>query len=558
MALGAVLAASRKGLQAGASQAQRRLLVTLEIPSRDRAHPWFLQWMGAQAKAQAMRNAGLLPNRKESFREFLGLTRASKEASAENGGQAANVEDPLQSAHGRASPVRIYSHDLSVETTQTDDKKTSSQMMQSGQGSSGDSKSREARFAFVPGPGTHFFRYKGTWMRLRRERNERVVDLKTGAPWETVSLTTLRSHQHLFTELLAEARQLALTSNEGTTTIFTAWGTDWRPFGLPRRARDIGSVVLAGDKRAKLESDVKRFMTRGWWYAERGIPYRRGYLLHGSPGSGKSSFIYALAGALDMSICLLNLSDRGLTDDKLNYLLSNAPERSILLLEDVDSAFLGRQRAREADGYQANVTFSGLLNSLDGVASSESRIVFMTTNHVERLDPALIRPGRVDYIEELGDAEYDQVIKLFMRFYGRPLSTAANVAARVDGKDTAEQASNTSSKSLQYWAVELADAINAESVRRRRMLGLDDEGRMPSAAATTSSEQDVSMRQEEPPLDADQQARRRASRILRLLPAARGGVSMAELQGLFIQFPDDGPAAVEAFKGMSHEAAKVT
>ena len=73
--------------------------------------------------------------------------------------------------------------------------------------------------------------------------------------------------------------------------------------------------------------------------ATTGIPYRRGYLLHGPPGSGKSSFIQALAGSLNYDICLLNLSERGLADDKLIHLLSNAPERSIVLIEDIDAAF---------------------------------------------------------------------------------------------------------------------------------------------------------------------------------------------------------------------------
>lgn len=92
-----------------------------------------------------------------------------------------------------------------------------------------------------------------------------------------------------------------------------------------------------------------------------GIPYRRGYLLYGPPGSGKSSFIQALAvslmmlnlviqpsdlarvqGELEYNICILNLSERGLTDDRLNHLLSNVPERSIMLLEDIDAAFSKR------------------------------------------------------------------------------------------------------------------------------------------------------------------------------------------------------------------------
>jgi chaperone BCS1 len=74
-----------------------------------------------------------------------------------------------------------------------------------------------------------------------------------------------------------------------------------------------------------------------------GIPYRRGYLLHGPPGCGKSSFITALAGELEFGICVLNLSERGLTDDRLNHLLSVAPQQSIILLEDVDAAFTSRE-----------------------------------------------------------------------------------------------------------------------------------------------------------------------------------------------------------------------
>lgn len=87
-----------------------------------------------------------------------------------------------------------------------------------------------------------------------------------------------------------------------------------------------------------------------FFFLSSGIPYRRGYLLHGPPGSGKSSFIQALAGSLGYDICLLNLSERGLADDKLFHLLSNAPERSIILMEDVDAAFNKRAQTSE-DGY---------------------------------------------------------------------------------------------------------------------------------------------------------------------------------------------------------------
>lgn len=75
--------------------------------------------------------------------------------------------------------------------------------------------------------------------------------------------------------------------------------------------------------------------------------------------------------------------------------------------------------------YQSSITFSGFLNALDGVTSGEERIVFMTTNHIERLDAALIRPGRVDVIQLLDDASASQARRLFCQFYGRQEHSAS-------------------------------------------------------------------------------------------------------------------------------------
>ncbi|KAF9218167.1 P-loop containing nucleoside triphosphate hydrolase protein, partial [Gyrodon lividus] len=190
---------------------------------------------------------------------------------------------------------------------------------------------------------------------------------------------------------------------DGQLVIRTAWGIEWKQFGQPRRKRPLHSVVLDTDVSEKIEQDVGAFLGRRQWYADR--------------GSGKTSFIQALAGSLSYDICLLNLSERGLADDKLIHLLSNAPERSFILIEDVDAAFNKRVQTNE-DGYQSSVTFSGFLNALDGVASGEERIIFMTSNHMEKLDPALIRPGRVDLSVLIDDASPTQVRTLFTRFYG--------------------------------------------------------------------------------------------------------------------------------------------
>jgi chaperone BCS1 len=81
--------------------------------------------------------------------------------------------------------------------------------------------------------------------------------------------------------------------------------------------------------------------------------------------------------------------------------------------------------------YQSSVTFSGFLNALDGVASGEERIIFMTTNHAEKLDPALIRPGRVDLSVLVGDASPAQARMLFTRFYGGGESVTQEVVERM-------------------------------------------------------------------------------------------------------------------------------
>ncbi|OQV12540.1 Mitochondrial chaperone BCS1 [Hypsibius exemplaris] len=294
------------------------------------------------------------------------------------------------------------------------------------------------KFDFLPGPGVHIFRYKNNWIRVERSREQQGMDFSIGAPMETVTLSCIGRDKMIYHEMLEEARKLALQKTEGKTVIYTAMGSEWRPFGYPRRRRPLDSVVLDQGVGERILSDVQEFIQNPQWYIDRGIPYRRGYLLYGPPGCGKSSFITALAGELEYSICILNLSERGLADDRLNHLLNVAPQQTIILLEDVDAAFVSREDSpKTAAAFEGlnRVTFSGLLNTIDGVASSEARILFMTTNHINRLDPALIRPGRVDIKEYIGHVTEYQLVRLFRRFYpNESASRAAQFAKAAIGQ----------------------------------------------------------------------------------------------------------------------------
>ena len=232
MGIGVVLTGLRRGVNLAGNFAQRRLLVTLEIPSKDRAYPWFLEWMAAQAKAAK-------------------AIEGNSASSASSSSSSSGMSKLRQILSGN---VPIQSHQLAVETTYK-------------QHSNG---STEALFTLVPGPGVHYFRYQSAWIQLKRERDSKLMDLHSGIPWETVTLTTLSRDRNLFPLLLKEARELADREKEGKTVVYTAWGTEWRPFGKPRRKRETGSVVLAQGIGERVEDDLRRFLGRGKWYADRG------------------------------------------------------------------------------------------------------------------------------------------------------------------------------------------------------------------------------------------------------------------------------------------------
>ena len=186
------------------------------------------------------------------------------------------------------------------------------------------------------------------------------------------------------------------------------------------------SVVLPSETKARLTGDMEEFEEDEThnWYRDHGIPYKRSYLFYGVPGAGKTSLIQALAGKHGRNVCYLSPTHPEMTDDSIKSAVLKAPSRSIVILEDVDALF---SKTREKKVQQSPLTFSGLLNALDGVGGSEGQVFILTTNLREELDAALIRNGRVDLHIYFGHADGEQMRLLFKQFY--PQSSAAQATA---------------------------------------------------------------------------------------------------------------------------------
>jgi len=191
---------------------------------------------------------------------------------------------------------------------------------------------------------------------------------------------------------------------------------DWVDEGV-KPGRSLDSVVLPGGMAADIADDVRSFLTPDAkaWYRRHGLPYRRSYLLHGTPGSGKTSIIRAIASTFGLTACFLAVTTSHFNNQLLADALRDLPPAALVVLEDVDALF-GADRTAKAGS--AALTFSGLLNALDGLTAAESVLVALTTNaRVGDLDPALIRGGRVDRRWAFGPPTAAQLSGLFAAHY---------------------------------------------------------------------------------------------------------------------------------------------
>lgn len=219
---------------------------------------------------------------------------------------------------------------------------------------------------------------------------------------------------------------------------------------LSNNKRKIDTIILRNGNKQEIMDDLKLFLHSEDWYNERDIPYTRGYLFYGKPGTGKTSFIKGISNYCKRHIHFLILKDIKDDNELLGLLKQINYKETILVIEDIDcmsDIIKDRQHNNTDENTQRQImeltkkingviqnnhnftqelpvrnsqlTLSGLLNAIDGVFNNDGRILIMTTNHPEVLDKALIRPGRIDQKILFDNCDKKQITELYKMFFNR-------------------------------------------------------------------------------------------------------------------------------------------
>jgi len=300
-----------------------------------------------------------------------------------------------------------------------------------------DTTLRAEKVALIPAPGLHWFWYGGRPFQVWFSRTENTRE-RTARRIESLTFRTLGRRQAFLKSFVDDVVRCHLKRLGVQSWLYT-YNDGWE-HSEGYAPRLLESVILQPGEKEQLVQDVSAFRKSQQRYARLGVPYHRGYLLYGPPGTGKTSLVSALAAHFGLSVYCINLAD--FNDRSLMAAVNQIPANSVLLFEDIDCMKSGQVRAaanpeeqserkgKESTGLHNGVTLSGLLNVLDGFFAPTGVLFMMTTNRIEALDPALLRPGRIDYRLYLGKASCSQKIELYRRFFPDASEPAAREFAQ--------------------------------------------------------------------------------------------------------------------------------
>jgi len=289
-----------------------------------------------------------------------------------------------------------------------------------------DTTLRSERISLIPAPGLHWFWYAGRPFQVWFTRSENTRE-RTAKRLESLTFRTI-SRKQVFLQRFVDDVVRCHKKRMGVRSWLYTYNDGWE-YSENYSPRSLESVVLEAGDKEQLVEDVTRFRNAKERYSRLGVPYHRGYFLYGPPGTGKTSLVSALAAHFALSVYCLNLTE--FNDRSLMAAVSQIPKDTVLLFEDIDSMKSGQARhatmssvepqvetkPKEAGAANNGVTLSGLLNVLDGFFAPTGVLFMMTTNRIETLDSALLRPGRIDYKLYLGKASDAQKIELYQRFF---------------------------------------------------------------------------------------------------------------------------------------------
>jgi len=263
------------------------------------------------------------------------------------------------------------------------------------------------------GYGTHYFWYNSRLIVLTM--NNTAVS-GTDRERDDITLVTLGRSHKIFDKIFDQVTEEKLDKHKQVIMKFIE---KWWERSSEQRPRKLDSIFLCKGIKEKIEKQLIDFQKREEWSLDHGIPYQLGILLYGPPGTGKSSIIKALANHFRYPMHILSSSRLA----SLENAMFTLPEKAMIILEDIDTEIATSSRENSKQDVSKKNTLlsftnlSDILNAIDGIHSVHGRILIATTNHLDQIDAALLRPGRIDLKIKIDFADNFVVEQFFKSFY---------------------------------------------------------------------------------------------------------------------------------------------